>query len=105
MSPLRSSSLKCSQVAQCGTRLELAMSTRGASGWVRNTPTGLPDCTSSVSSASSVLRGAADAAVNHELLGTLCHLRVEVVHEHAHGRFRQPALGRDLVAAVGPHHA
>ena len=30
----------------------LAMSTRGAPGWVRNTPTGLPDCTSSVSSPS-----------------------------------------------------
>src|SRR6267143_1250432 len=29
------------------------MSTRGASGWVVNTPTGLPDCTSSVSSSSS----------------------------------------------------
>ena len=31
------------------------MSTRGAHSWVRNTPTGLPDCTSSVSSASSVV--------------------------------------------------
>src|SRR3990167_4288538 len=40
--PLASSSLKCSQVAQCGTRLELASSTRGASLWVSNTPTGLP---------------------------------------------------------------
>jgi hypothetical protein len=29
--PFLSSSLKCSQVAQCGTRLELAISTRGAS--------------------------------------------------------------------------
>ena len=37
-----------------GTRLELAMSTRGAHSWVRNTPTGLPDCTSSVSSSSRV---------------------------------------------------
>ena len=26
------------------------MSTRGAHSWVRSTPTGLPDCTSSVSS-------------------------------------------------------
>src|SRR6202048_1918591 len=49
-SPLRSSSLKCAQVAQCGTRLELAISTRGASACVGNTPTGLPDCTSKVSS-------------------------------------------------------
>jgi urocanate hydratase len=37
-------------VAQCGTRLALAISTRGASGVVRKTPTGLPDWTSSVSS-------------------------------------------------------
>jgi hypothetical protein len=42
-------------VAQSGTRLELAMSTRGAHSWVRNTPTGLPDCTSIVSSASRVV--------------------------------------------------
>ena len=40
--------VEMSQVAQCGTRLELAISTRGASACVRNTPTGLPDCTSSV---------------------------------------------------------
>src|SRR3990167_4312788 len=46
--PLASSSLKCSQVAQCGTRLELASSTRGASLWVSNTPTGLPDWISKV---------------------------------------------------------
>ena len=41
-------------VAQCGTRLELAISTRGASAWVSNTPTGLPDCTSSVSWSPSI---------------------------------------------------
>ena len=29
-------------MAQCGTRLELAISTRGALLWVLNTPTGLP---------------------------------------------------------------
>jgi hypothetical protein len=34
--------LNTSQFAHLGTRLELAMSTRGASLWVRNTPTGLP---------------------------------------------------------------
>ena len=44
-----------------GTSIELAISTRGASAWVRNTPTGLPDCTSSVSSFSSA-RSAADDA-------------------------------------------
>ena len=58
-SPLRSNSWKWSHVAQRGTRLELAINTRGASGWVRNTPTGLPDWISSGSSASSRLRQAA----------------------------------------------
>ncbi len=33
-SPLASSSLKCSRVAQCGTGLELAISTRGEFSWV-----------------------------------------------------------------------
>ena len=42
------------QFAQSPTRLELAMSTRGAHSWVRKTPTGLPDCTSRVSSLSRV---------------------------------------------------
>ena len=36
--PARSSSRKSSQVAHLPTRLELAMSTRGAHGWVRTTP-------------------------------------------------------------------
>src|SRR5262249_36550711 len=52
MRPLRSSSLKWSSVAQCGTRFEFAISTRGVSECVRNTPTGFPDWTQSVSSAS-----------------------------------------------------
>src|SRR5579863_5916361 len=42
-----------SQVAHCGTRFELAMSTRGAHSCVRMTPTGLPDWTSMVSSSRS----------------------------------------------------
>ena len=61
-SPFLSSSLKWSHVAQCGTRLELAISTRGAHSCVRNTPTGLPDCTSSVSSASRSRRVAVIAS-------------------------------------------
>ena len=68
-------------VHQCGTRLELAISTRGASAWVLNTPTGLPDCTRSVSSSSiawalddpvigvPIQGGAAYAAIDHQLLG------------------------------------
>jgi hypothetical protein len=39
--------------------LELAISTRGASACVRKMPTGLPDCTSSVWSASSLRSAAA----------------------------------------------
>jgi hypothetical protein len=35
--------------------LELAISTRGAHSWVLITPTGLPDCTSIVSSSASVV--------------------------------------------------
>src|SRR5256885_13252322 len=51
--PFWSSSLKCSQLAHWGTRLELASSTRGAFSCVLNTPTGLPDWISRDSSASS----------------------------------------------------
>src|SRR5512146_3190801 len=50
--PFFASSSKCSHVAQCGTRFELAISTLGASRCVLNTATGLPDWTSSVSSSS-----------------------------------------------------
>ncbi len=52
ISPRSSSFRNSSQLAQSPTRLELAISTRGAHSWVRITPTGLPDCTSSVSSSS-----------------------------------------------------
>ena len=58
--PRRSSSRKTSQVAHLPTRFELAMRTRGAHGWVRTTPTGLPDWTSSVSSSASVAQLADD---------------------------------------------
>ena len=52
VSPAASRRRNSSQLAHWGTRLELAMSTRGAHSWVRNTPTGLPDWTSRVSSPS-----------------------------------------------------
>jgi hypothetical protein len=43
------------------------MSTRGASACVRNTPTGLPDCTSSVSSSPSCSSAATIASnASHE---------------------------------------
>ncbi len=43
------------------------MSTRGAHSWVRITPTGLPDCTSSVSSDSSVVRARTMASYASQL--------------------------------------
>ena len=48
--PSASSRRNSGQVAQSPTRFEFAISTRGAHSWVRSTPTGRPDCTSSVSS-------------------------------------------------------
>ena len=41
----------------------------------------------------------AGAAVDHQVVRTLSDLRVQVVHEHAQGRFGLPALGADLGAA------
>lgn len=54
--PSRSSRRNSSQLAQSPTRLELAISTRGAHSWVRITPTSRPDWTSIVSSCLSVRR-------------------------------------------------
>ena len=81
------------------------MSTRGASACVLNTPTGLPDWISSVSSSPSslqrrddrvealpVARGAADAAVDDELLRILGDLGIEVVLDHPQRGFGEPAL-------------
>ena len=45
----------------------------------------------------------ADAAVDDELTRLLRHLRIEVVHEHAHRRFRQPALGAQFGATRGAY--
>ncbi len=44
-------------------------------------------------------RRPADPAIDHELFGVLGHLRIEIVHQHAHRRFGQPALGRQGGAA------
>ncbi len=48
--PICSKRRNSSQVAQSPTKLEFANNTRGAHSCVRNTPTGLPDCTNIVSS-------------------------------------------------------
>ena len=50
VSPAASRRRNSGQFAQSPTRLELAISTRGAHSCVRITPTGLPDWTSMVSS-------------------------------------------------------
>ncbi|MHC2703130.1 hypothetical protein ACVMHZ_006293 [Bradyrhizobium liaoningense] len=46
-----------------------------------------------------VTRGAADAAIDDELARAFRDIRIEIVHQHAQGRFRQPALGADVAAA------
>jgi hypothetical protein len=48
---------------------------------------------------------ATGAAVDDEVLGTLSHLGVEVVHEHALGGFGLPRLRGDLGSAVGADDA
>ena len=55
--------------------------------------------------AGPVARGAADAAVDHQLLGALGHLGVEVVLQHAVGRLGQPGLAGERAAARRAHDA
>src|SRR4051794_6882321 len=67
VSPSASRRRNSAQFAHSGTRLELAIRTRGAHGWVVNTPTGLPDWISSVSSSASVVSAAQIASkASHE---------------------------------------
>ena len=89
------------------------MSTRGAHAWVRKTPTGLPDWTSSVSSSAEAPQLADDGverrprarrparpAVDDQVVGPLGDLGVEVVHEHPQGRLLLPAAaGQPMPAA------
>ena len=49
--------------------------------------------------AGPVARGAADAAIDHEVLRVLGHLGVEVVPDHAVGRFGDPVLAVQCIAA------
>ena len=46
-------------------------------------------------------RRPADAAIDHQLVRVLGHIRVEVVHQHAQRRFGHPALGVEFCAARG----
>ena len=90
------------------------MRTRGAMSWVRNTPTGLPDCTRSVSSFPEPLECPNDgvqrpqiagrlapAAVDDQLLRVLGDLRVEVVEETAQRGLLEPAVGVEPRPAGG----
>jgi hypothetical protein len=71
VSPSPSRRRNSSAVAQWGTSIELAMSTRGASAWLRNTATGLPDWTRSVSSSPSRLRVSTIASKHSQLRAAL----------------------------------
>ena len=55
--------------------------------------------------AGPVARGAADAAVDHQVLRVLGHVRVEVVLDHAVGRLGDPALATQFRAARRADHA
>ena len=46
-----------------------------------------------------IARGAADPAIDDELVRLLRHLRVEVVHEHPQRRLGEPAPGSELRSA------
>jgi hypothetical protein len=46
-------------------------------------------------------RRASRAAIDDKILGTLGNVRVEIVHQHAHGSFLLPAFAGDLIAARG----
>ena len=46
-----------------------------------------------------IARGAAGAAIHHEVLRALGDVGVEIVHQHAHGGFLAPAFAGELIAA------
>src|SRR5208337_1803473 len=50
-----------------------------------------------------VARGAAGAAVYHQVLRALGDVGIEVVHQHAHGGFLPPSFAGELVAARRLH--
>src|SRR5206468_5389383 len=43
--------------------------------------------------------GATCSTVNNQLIGIFCDVRIEIVHQHPHGRFLMPALARAFTAA------
>ena len=95
--PFSSSSRNFSHVAQRPTRLLFAISTRGALACVRKTATGLPLCTSSVSSCSSS-RSACDDGV--EALPVARRLARAAVHRRDRPGARR-LRDRDCSSACG----
>ena len=87
-------------------------------GWVRTTPTGLPDWMSRVSSSARIAQLADDRverlpracrapgpAVDDEVVRILGDLGIEVVHEHPQRRFLRPAAAGQLAPARARRHA
>ncbi|OIQ70673.1 hypothetical protein GALL_477130 [mine drainage metagenome] len=68
---------------------------------VLQTPQGLDDLVVAL----PVAGGAADAAIDHQLLGPFGHVGVQVVHQHAQRRLGQPALRREGRAGRGTDDA
>jgi hypothetical protein len=108
MRPLRSSSLKCSHVAQRGTRFEFAMQD------ARRVRMGLEHADGLARldqqrlvvaerlqrredrvERRPVARGAPDAAVHDEALGILGHLGIQVVLDHPDTRLGEPRAARE----------
>ncbi len=52
-----------------------------------------------------IARGFADAAINDQILRTFGDFRIEIVHQHAQGRFRSPCLAAFLRSARGADDA
>src|SRR5438552_9574297 len=44
-------------------------------------------------------RGATCSTVNNQLIGILCDFRIEIIHQHPHGRFLMPPFARAFTAA------
>ena len=101
-------------MAQCGTRLELAISTRGRVGMGAEDADGLAGLDQQrlvgfeaaeggddLVEGFPAARGLADAAVDDEVAGALGDVGVEVVHQHAERGFGEPALGGEFGAAGG----
>ena len=118
MRPLRSSSLKCSHVAQLrhevrvgdeharrvGVRLEHA-DRLARLDQQRLVVLQLAQRREDRVEALPVAGGAADAAVDDELLRVLGDLRIEIVLDHAQRGFGEPALRRARGAARRADHA